>query len=293
MPRPIRDLALLLGLVLAGLTTGCSSESAPVTAPPSTSQHPAGSQRLATVTYGVPADVITMVLPTTGAQSRATQGLDVFGKLAAARELSACAGRQGGNAPADEPPLMFTRFADLPDLEYLRVHGFGGGVLVPETTPTGPVATGTSPTAEDRLRRCTARARAVTRELHRLYIPLESQWFTQLASLRNDPDVRRAYRTFSACLAGHQVKAKDEETFFALADQRLQAADTVGVRRLSTAYATCMKPVEDVREPLREQLQERFRVAHTREISALRARLPSKIRDLETRYGIRFSVPSP
>ncbi|WP_435269956.1 hypothetical protein [Streptomyces sp. 1222.5] len=283
MPRPVRHLALLVSLVLAGLTTGCSGDTEPSAAPPSAPQRPA------TVTYGVPADVVTMVLPTTGRQSRATQGLDAFGKLAAARALSRCAGVRGEQPPDGRPP-MFTRFADLPDLDYLRAHGFGGAVLVPGATTTGPSASVSPPTPRT-LERCGTEARVVTRELRDIYMPLQSEWFARVARLRSDPKVNRAYRSFSACLARNDVDAADERAFFALADQRLQAADPAGTRKLSTVYVTCMKPVEDVREPLRKVLGRRFRATHRSDIATVRVRLPSKLRELETRYGIRFPVP--
>ncbi|SEC16923.1 hypothetical protein SAMN05216532_0672 [Streptomyces sp. 2231.1] len=49
--------------------------------------------------------------------------------------------------------------------------------------------------------------------------------------------------------------------------------------------------VEEVREPLRKVLGQRFRATHRSDIATVRARLPLKLRELETRYGIRFPVP--
>ncbi|PKW05461.1 hypothetical protein SAMN05428944_7516 [Streptomyces sp. 1222.5] len=35
------------------------------------------------------------------------------------------------------------------------------------------------------------------------------EWFARVARLRSDPKVNRAYRSFSACLAGNDVDADD------------------------------------------------------------------------------------
>ncbi|MFJ9866111.1 hypothetical protein [Streptomyces sp. NPDC101165] len=242
------------------------------------------------MTYGMPADLTSMVLPTTGEETRATQGLEVFGKLAAAWVVFDCA-RQHGETLPDGPPPMFTRYSMLPDLEFLRVHGFDGGTFAPGAPPARRDSSDGAATPGAELRRCMDRATPVTRELQQVYAPLQSQWFARLAPLDRDPTVRKAYRSFARCLGDHHVNAKDENDFFGLVDQRLQASDTSGSRRLAAVYATCMKPVEAARKPLRNDLARKFRVTHAEEIAQVRAELPEKVHEMEKGYRIRFSIP--
>ena len=266
--------------------SACSSQPAQNTA----AHRPVPSVRSAAVTYGLPADPTSMVLPATGAESRGTQGLDAFGKLAAAWALSDCAHRHG-ETPPEGPPPMFTRFSTLPDLEFLRVHGFDGGSFVPGAPPAERHAETAAVTPSAPLRQCMDGTRPVVGELQKVYAPLQSQWFARLPRLQREPAVRKAYRSFGRCLGDHHVDADTEDAFFGLVDQRLQASDTAGGRRLATVYATCMEPVESVREPLREDLARTFRAAHAEELAKIRTQLPEKIHELEKRYGIRFTIP--
>ncbi|MFC7262633.1 hypothetical protein [Streptomyces lutosisoli] len=279
-----RMLPALLGAVALPALSACSS---PAAAPEASRGAP--SMRPAAVTYTMPADVSRLVLPTTGAEARGTQGLDGFVKLASAWAVDGCA-RNHEVAVPDAPPPMFTRSSDLPDLDFLRIHGFDDGALVPgapRRASTAPATAASDPVVQ----RCQAEGSAVARELQESYGALLSTWFAELAPVNRAPKVRQAYGEFADCLAAHHVNAVDEAAFFALADERRQAGDAAGSRRLASVYAGCMKPVEAVREPLRKELNRTFRAAHAAEIAKVRSELPKKIHEFEKRYGIRIAFP--
>ncbi|MEU7386155.1 hypothetical protein [Streptomyces tanashiensis] len=290
MPRPAhhprRLGAVFLCAALGALVGACAGPSdAPVPAAPQNRPAP-----VAAVSYGMPEDAASLVLPTTGADTRGTQGLDAFGRLAAAWAVDGCAERLGETVP-DSPPPMFTRYHALPDLAFLDAHGFGGDTLVPGAPPATRSTTNTPATPSPRLRNCLTEGRAVGRELFQIYGPLQSAWFAEIAPVDRAPDVRKALAGLGDCLTAHQVNARDESAFLDLVDQRLQAADATAARGLGSVYAACMKPVEAVREPLREKAAVSFRVSHAAEIARVRTELPRKIGELEKRYRIRISFP--
>ncbi|MFF7774449.1 hypothetical protein ACFZCG_08440 [Streptomyces tanashiensis] len=286
--RPRRLGALALCAALSALTAACTgSPSTPDTAAP---RHPPSAPPPAAVSYGMPEDPASMVLPTTGAGTRWTQGLDAFGKLAGAWAVDRCARRLGETAP-DSPPPMFTRYQAVPDLPFLAAHGFREGALVPGAPPVARSTTDPLTPPGPRLRGCLAEGGTVARDLAEVYARLQSDWFAEIAPVDRAPDVREAFAGLGRCLADHQVDARDEEAFFGLVDQRLQAADADAARSLGRVYATCMKPVEAVREPLREKAAVSFRVSHAAEIARVRTELPRKISELEKRYRIRISFP--
>ena len=105
-------------------------------------------------------------------------------------------------------------------------------------------------------------ARAAGSVLRDSYAALQGRWFTELTSLRGDPRTVRALRALSGCLAGRGIRARDENAFFALSDARMQTVAPAELprteRRLGSAYASCMRPVEAVREPARLRLRARF-----------------------------------
>ncbi|MFE5712525.1 hypothetical protein ACFQ7J_17165 [Streptomyces sp. NPDC056501] len=288
--RPHLRGAAALCAVLLPLVGACASGPDAAAPHQRSADAPATSTTSATVSYGMPADVTAMVLPTTGEASRQAQGLDAFGALAAAWAVDDCARRQGETVP-DSPPPMFTRYSDLPDLDFLREYGFGGNTRVPGAPHVAPAQADAAATPSPALRQCLTEGGSVSQELRQIYGPLRSGWFTEMDSVNHTPEAQRAWRGFGECLAGQGVDAKDEAAFFALADRTMQAADTAGSRRLGAFYSTCMKPVEAVREPLRERAAERFLAANSAGIARLHTELPRKIGELEKRYEIRISFP--
>lgn len=281
--------------VLAGLTacsgpTGPSVSAGPTAAPAQDGlpQRPAPAATVP-VTSAMPADVADMVLPTTGAQTRWTQGLDAFGRLAADTAVRDCLAEQKTPAPPHEPPA-FVRFSDIPDLPFIARNGFNG-VIVPGAADGSKdrPAEGAGQKVQER---CMRTGMAVDQSLRSLYLKVQGQWFQQESSLRDHPRVVAALRGFGPCLAAHKVEARDENAFFALVDRRLQAGDTAGEHALAGAYAVCMKPVEDVRAELRKPLAARFRTAHREDIAALNTTLPARIHELERRYSVRISFPA-
>ncbi|UIX33601.1 hypothetical protein [Streptomyces sp. GQFP] len=282
-PRTVLTLLTLVTLItLVACAAGCSKPSAS----PAGGDPAAATFRASPVTYEVPADLTPAVLPATGAESRWSQGLDAFGEAVADGEIRDCVRSRGEEMP-DLAPLAFTRYMDLPDLEFIRRHGFGS-TAVPVPSPD-PAASQDSPGPE-LMRRCLAAGQTVLNEFRALYGPLRMSWFKVIGRLGSDESVALAYRAFPSCLAQRGVRVKSESRFFGLVDQRLAAGGTdMG---LAADYATCMAPVEAAREPLREELRTRFVTDHRQEIKELTEKLMPRVRKLAARYKVRLCFPA-
>ncbi|MGI5401239.1 hypothetical protein ACQEVG_17620 [Streptomyces sp. CA-135486] len=273
------------------LAVACSTDLGPSSNPSSgTSSPPVPPARL---TYALPDDPVRMLFPATGAETRWTQGLSVFGQQVARTVEAACA-RNGGIGLPEQTPLAFIPFSEIPDLDFLAQHGFGQSAEVPSPAASPAPPRSGSPTAT---RPCRAQGAAAARTVRDAYAPLQNRWFRELASLRRDPATVRASRTLPDCLAGHGFNVRDEDGFFGLVDSRLLTAAPADFpyvdRELGHAYAACMRPVEAVREPARLRLRTRFLAAHADQAHELRKTLIPSLRRAEQRHSLRLCFPAP
>ncbi|MGW6493178.1 hypothetical protein [Streptomyces sp. NPDC055056] len=326
IPSPLRRPAasrVALAAVAALVTAACSAHPAPTADP--TPPAPVSAARLSAAP---PDDPVRMVLPATGAETRWTQGLDVFVRQEARAVTASCA-HDHGTEPPTQDPVTFIRYYELPDLDFVARHGMSASAAVPVVTP-GPVRTDTGArsgkgreplvgrgsdagTEEGSgagkgsgagdagdtavVRRCVAEGTAAATALRDTYAALQGQWFGTLVPLRHDPAVLRAQRTLPGCLARRGIRVRDENGFFALADARQQTtpADRLPSveRALGSAYADCMRPVEAVREPARLRLRARFLADHAAEVRTLRANLLPALRRAAEEHGLRLVFPAP
>ncbi|MBK3643628.1 hypothetical protein [Streptomyces sp. MBT33] len=296
MARPTNRLRLPIHAavaVVAVLLTACSADPAPHSAGVAAADGPAQPVTRAHLSLTPPADPVRMALPATGAETRWTQGLDVFVQQVSRAATASCAAERGAAVPR-QVPLAFIRFFEIPDLDFIARHGTSESAAVPTSAPH---ASATRPADPAVLRECGAEGKAAADALRDLYAPLQQRWFAELVSLRHDPATVKSLRALPPCLAGHGIRVRDENGFFALADARMQTAAAAELpresRALGRAYAACMRPVEAVREPARERLRARFLKSHTREIRALRGTLVPALRHAETRYDVRLAFPAP
>ncbi|MER8007750.1 hypothetical protein [Streptomyces sp. NPDC094149] len=296
MARPTHRLRLPIRAavaVAAVLLTACSADPAPHSADVAAAGGPARSVTPAHLSLTLPADPVRLALPATGAETRWTQGLDVFVQQVSRAATASCAAERGAAVPR-QVPLAFIRFFEIPDLDFIARHGTSESAAVPTPTPDTSAARPADPAV---LRECGAEGKSAASALRDLYAPLQQRWFTELVSLRHDPATVKALRALPTCLAGHGIRVRDENGFFALADARMQTAAPSQLpresRELGRAYATCMRPVEAVREPARERLRTQFLKAHAREIRVLRRTLVPALRHAETRYDVRLAFPAP
>ncbi|MFI1659922.1 hypothetical protein ACH4ZU_34170 [Streptomyces sp. NPDC020472] len=301
----LRSTALLaLAGVLTAVATSCGPSGAGGTDGPGraaesvrTAQPPPSTEeRPARVRYGVPDDIVPMLFPATGAETRQTQGLDGFLDLARYVGTRRCAPGKGSAGAADGPPPMFVRRFAVPDLAYVAAHGF--------TSPEVPAPAGPGPSAPPGAASGPAPcapggAGADASAVGRGFAELRAEWWRALARLDDDPEVRRAYGEAGGCLAPGVRGVAGEEAFFSRVDARLHALDGAGReaeraredRRLGALYARCMGPVETVRERLRARHRQGFLLRHADRLAVLRRTLPRDVARLESRYGIRFSSP--
>ncbi|MFJ3671085.1 hypothetical protein ACIPSE_31945 [Streptomyces sp. NPDC090106] len=288
-PRPgLTAAALALALV-----TACAPDSAPTAHTGSSPRAPADTR--ARLTTALPADPVRMVLPATGAESRWTQGLDVFVRQVGQAEAVSCARERGASLPVSAP-AAFIRFGEVPDLDFIARHGTSESATVP--TPTAN-PTGTRPATAAEIRTCLAQGAATTDALRDRYAEVQGAWFGTIASLRRDPATLRAGRSLPDCFARHGVQAHDEPSYFALADRLMRNPDASELssreHTLGQVYAACMRPVEAVRDPARAQLRTRFLIdpEHADAVETVRTTLVRALRAAEKRYGIPLVFPAP
>jgi hypothetical protein len=311
-----KTLARAAMAVAAALLTGACSTAAGSETTGSTGAPAPAPARL---TYALPADPARMVLPATGAESRWTQGLDAFGQQVASSVTADCAREHGFALPEQVPPA-FISYSNLPDLAFLGRHGFGHGAEVPapgsawSQEPAGSPGSVASPSPAEtpaplvspaptesgspaRIRDCRTRGSAAAGKVRGVYLPLQKRWFGELAATRDDPAAAEAIAALPRCLAKQGYRVRDEDAFFSLVDSRLMTASSADFARVDTTlgsvYATCMRPVEAVREPARRALRERFLADNAQEIRALRAALVPALRRAEKEYGVRLAFPAP
>ncbi|QFZ76239.1 hypothetical protein GFH48_25885 [Streptomyces fagopyri] len=284
--------------VLALFAAACTAGPAPHAAPPAAARTSA-----ARLSAALPDDPVRMVLPATGAETRWTQGLDVFVRQEARAAAASCAREHGIALPA-RAPVTFIRYYELPDLDFVARHGLSESAAVPAA---GPAATGTGARGgigdgggsgeSAAVRRCLAEGTGAATALRDTYAALQGRWFDTLVPLRHDPAVLRALRTLPGCLAGHGIRARDENGFFAVADTQEQTAapDRLPAveRALGSAYADCMRPVEAVREPARLRLRARFLTDHAAEARTVRATLVPSLHRAARQHGLSLVFPAP
>ncbi|MFF4244818.1 hypothetical protein ACFYY2_10125 [Streptomyces sp. NPDC001822] len=246
------------------------------------------------LTQALPDDPVRMVLPTTGAETRWTQGLNVFGQQLARAAAAECA-RAGGFRLTEEVPVAFIPFGDLPDLGFLGRHGFGRSAEV----PTGPRASASARAGgATETHRCRAVGATAAEQVAKRYQPLQKAWFGALDNaVKGDSAARRALRDLPGCLAREGYAAADQRAFFALVDRRLMSTPAADLARVNTglggAYAHCMRPVEAVREPVRRKVRERFLTDHAAEVRGLRTALFPALHRAGERYGVPLVFPAP
>ncbi|MFI6334351.1 hypothetical protein [Streptomyces sp. NPDC050535] len=288
-------------LLMAAAIGGCSASASPAADQPA----PAGrATAAAPLSHALPQDPVPMVLPATGADTRLTVGLGTFGQTVSAAVTARCAHDAGRPRPQGPPP-MFVRLGALPDLDLLERDGFNGGPAPDLPSVLRTAADSAEPgaaSADDSdavVLRCAAAGTTAVRALDALSSPLQSEWWNTLDTLRSQPRVRHALAEVPKCLdRRHNLRVDNEDDFFALVDSRLaeHADDTTALVRedheLAGAYADCMRPVEAVREPLRQKLRERFVAENSREIASLRSQLGPAVRELEKRHGVHISFPT-
>ncbi|MFD9004551.1 hypothetical protein ACFV0T_26930 [Streptomyces sp. NPDC059582] len=270
------------------LVTACSADPGRA---PGTSARAVAPARLG---HALPDDPVRMVLPATGAETRWTQGLDVFGQQVTRAAAATCADKSGIGLPQERVPVAFIRFFELPDLDFIARHGMSTSAEVPTlASPSGAVRAGSA----TEVSRCRAAGTTASAALRDLYVPLQQQWFAEVVSLRGDPAVLHVLRGLPDCLAEQGVPARDEQGFMAVADGRQQRAAPADLpateAELGDTYATCMRPVEAVREPARLRLRARFLADHADEIHELRKALVPALRTAERRYGVPLVFPEP
>ncbi|MET9902376.1 hypothetical protein [Streptomyces sp. NPDC006446] len=284
-----RTLARTVAAAAAALiTTSCS------TAVGASGEQQPAPEAPGRLTRTLPDDPVRMALPATGAETRWTQGLNVFGQQVARAAAAECA-RESGFGLTEEIPLAFIPFGDLPDLDFLGRHGFGHSAEVPAGTAE-PAPARSGGTAE--IRRCRTAGATAAEQVTKVYQPLQMAWFGALASAaKRDSAAARVLRDVPGCLSEQGYAVADQKAFFALADRRLMNAPAADLDRVNSelghAYATCMRPVEAVREPARRHLRKRFLADHAEEVRDLRAALVPALHRAGKRYGVPLAFPAP
>lgn len=241
-----------------------------------------------------PSDLLLSLLtPVSGDDMRAVNDLERADHRLFAEAMQQCMAEQGfelnyhSNQPADRTPHFF----DFPDLASIDEYGFtansqdyqseadrikdaitnagggaedGSGDLAAETLPEG-MSAGEARALLDADRTCAVEFEdeSPLTGFRQRHTALHSAWMEELTNLEKSGDLDDAEQTWADCMAGHGWAASSQDEFFAQVDGLIQNADgpddAQAVQQdAASHYVDCTAKLEQVRQPLRQQLRERF-----------------------------------
>ena len=249
-------------------------------------------------------DIVKVFFPASAADRHSSVDLFTVLNRATFPKLQACmreAGFEyvspggGSDAPGHWPAL--------PDLDKLDEFGWYGDqdYSEPDSEPAVDPSEPLAGIPQELHAQFEAELRACT-ELH--YAPqyritdaarvLEHQWWNELASIDSVPEVVEQFRIWRECMVdgGMPVRRGDDPS----APERVSSFDTARYQELSAQspeaareyemaaaklYVSCMRPVEEVRQPLRDAARRQFLEDNSEEVRAIQELANQLLRDLE------------
>ena len=249
-------------------------------------------------------DIVKVFFPTSAADTHSTVDFFTVINRATFPRIQACM-REAGfeysppGGSSDDPG----HWADFPDLDKLEEFGWYGdqGHDAPDSEPAVDPSEPLAGIPQELHAQLEAELRACT-ELH--YAPrnritdaarvLEHQWWNELASIDSAPEVVEQFRIWRECMVdgGMPVRRGDDPS----ATESVSSFDTARYRELSAQsraaareyemaaaklYVSCMRPVEEVRQPLRDAARRQFLEDNSEEVRAIQELANQLLRDLE------------
>lgn len=242
-----------------------------------------------------PSDLLLSLLtPASGDDMRAVNDLQRADQRLFSDAMQQCMAQEGFelNYHSKEPADRIPRFFDFPDLASIEKYGFGGdqqdywsdamqlleaasvrvgggpqdgtGEESTEALPAS-MSAGEAQALLDADRACRAEAEGDSplTQFQQGHSALRSGWTEELNGLEDSGELDEAERTWADCMAGHGWAADSQSEFFGLVNRlQMQDADPEDAQAVQQdpvdAYVDCTAKLEEIRQPLRQQLREQF-----------------------------------
>ncbi len=203
----------------------------------------------------------------------------------------------------DDSSAASTHWSDFPDLDKLEEVGFHGNQAYDEPESES-VANPFDPLAEipEGLREqfrldigaCSEPHYAPLDQVQDVAGILQGQWYNELASIDSSPEVAEQFSIWRECMvdggmpilpgdgphAAGSLGFFDNARFQDLLDQDLEVAREYEMDA-ARLYVSCMRPVEEVRQPLRDAARRQFLEDNSEEVRAIQELANQVLRELE------------
>jgi aspartyl aminopeptidase len=137
---------------------------------------------------------------------------------------------------------------------------------------------------------CSQKVSSKFASLQTLGGPLQNQWFDIVEQIDQTKAVRKGIKKFSSCAAKSGVDVTGINSFFQYMDKQMNESgrsNAVGLH-LAGIYATCLTPIETVRDSLREQARKNFFASNAEQIKQLTNQVNSIVKVLGDEYHIKW-----
>ncbi|MGB8196902.1 MAG: hypothetical protein WCF25_07850 [Acidimicrobiales bacterium] len=178
---------------------------------------------------------------------------------------------------------------EFPNLPYLRSHGFSVSEG-PTPDPTKGMSASEKKAYNQQSSDCSQKISSKFASLQTLGGPLQNQWFNIVAQIDQTKAVRKGIKQFSTCAAKSGVDVTGINDFFQyLGAQMNRSGHSEAVElHLAGIYATCLTPVETLRDNLRSTARKNFFASNAEQIKQLTNRVNSIVKVLGNEYHIKW-----
>ena len=242
-------------------------------------------------------DIIAALFPATAENAKNIDSLfSLFGEILDLH-LQQCMGHAGFDykVPNEAPS---TRFYDFPDLDQITKRGFG--VTLSAESGTGPadplhgIPLGLRDQFMEDFGACYDAYDSPEDQIFAAAAVLQDQWYGELAEIDTSLTIQTEFSVWNQCMAdgGHPVIS--HESFFVefdrivldlLDDMEPAEVEAAHAYEMTAAelYVTCMEPLEEVRQPLRDAARREFLEDNSEELRAIQQLADRLISEAELR----------
>ncbi len=241
-------------------------------------------------------DVLGYLFPATAADA---SNLYPLGRLFGAvthTEIAECMGQAGFEYPPFKDEESVPRFFDFPDLETIAEVGFGGTHGIVREPQPNSFEMIVPPDLEDQFRlsesACLDQVDDPIQRISDTAGILEDKWWNELFEIDASPAIVEQFQLWRQCIAEGGLQVSSHDDFFSQLERvvvvlldDLEPADVEAARAEEMAaaelYVSCMEPLEEVRQPLRDAARRQFLEDNSEEVRAIQELADRLIREAQ------------
>jgi len=225
-------------------------------------------------------DVVGALFPTSSADKDSWVDLySVFGRVMYLHYIE-CMGEAGFEIDPleDKTDGFHNRYFDFPDLEAIAEQGFSNTYMESDPLEDVPLELHDQYRKDDR--DCILAYVDPSDQIRDASNALSSQWSNELRSIESSAEIVEQFEIWAQCMTDGGRPVESHRGFFAdlegalfpLMDS-LDPADWEGARAEELAaaelYVACMRPLEEVRQPMRDDARRKFLEDNAEEVRAI------------------------